>query len=93
FYLVHLTHNLQWLLSDSITSLLIVNSPSSLAFQLLSFVSQAARTPISTTLLLTKLTGFTPFTPILFASLVGFFLSPKMPLIKSQLQSKPPLAS
>jgi putative intracellular protease/amidase len=39
--LVHLTHNLQWLLSDSITSLLIVNSPSSLAFQLLSFVSQA----------------------------------------------------
>ncbi|MBW4422394.1 MAG: hypothetical protein KME13_24805, partial [Myxacorys californica WJT36-NPBG1] len=40
-YLVHLTHNLQWLLSDSITSLLIVNSPSSLAFQLLSFVSQA----------------------------------------------------
>jgi H+/Cl- antiporter ClcA len=51
------------------------------------------RTPISTTLLLTKLTGFTPFTPILFASLVGFFLSPKMPLIKSQLQPKPPLAS
>ncbi|OKH47929.1 chloride channel protein [Calothrix sp. HK-06] len=46
------------------------------------------RTPISTTLLLTKLTGFTPFTPILFASLVGFFLSPKMPLIKSQLKSQ-----
>lgn len=46
------------------------------------------RTPISTTLLLTKLTGFTPFVPILFASLVGFFLSPKMPLIKSQLKSQ-----
>ncbi|MBA3922298.1 MAG: chloride channel protein [Nostocaceae cyanobacterium] len=45
------------------------------------------RTPISTTLLLTKLTGFTPFVPILFASLVGFFLSPKIPLIKSQLKS------
>lgn len=45
------------------------------------------RTPISTTLLLTKLTGFAPFTPILFASLVGFFLSPKMPLIKAQMRS------
>ncbi len=45
------------------------------------------RTPISTTLLLTKLTGFTPFTPILFASLVGFFLSPKIPLIRAQLRS------
>jgi H+/Cl- antiporter ClcA len=44
------------------------------------------RTPISTTLLLTKLTGFAPPAPILFASLVGFFLSPKMPLIKAQLK-------
>ncbi len=43
------------------------------------------RTPISTTLLLSKLTGFAPFTPILFASLTGFFLSPKLPLIKSQM--------
>ncbi|HEY9640428.1 MAG TPA: chloride channel protein, partial [Coleofasciculaceae cyanobacterium] len=50
--------------------------------------SGVTRTPISTTLLLTKLTGFTPFTPILFASLVGFFLSPKTPLIKSQLRSE-----
>ncbi|PSB26378.1 chloride channel protein [Stenomitos frigidus] len=45
------------------------------------------RTPISTTLLLTKLTGFTPFAPILFASLIGFFLSPKLPLIKAQLKA------
>jgi len=45
------------------------------------------RTPISTTLLLTKLTGFAPFTPILFASLVGFFLSPKLPFISSQRNS------
>jgi H+/Cl- antiporter ClcA len=44
------------------------------------------RTPISTTLLLTKLTAFAPFTPILFASLVGFFLAPKVPLIGSQLK-------
>lgn len=45
------------------------------------------RTPISTTLLLSKLTGFSPLTPILFASLVGFFLSPKLPFIKSQMKS------
>ena len=47
------------------------------------------RTPISTTLLLSKLTNFAPFTPILFASLVGFFLAPKVPLITSQLKSHP----
>jgi H+/Cl- antiporter ClcA len=46
------------------------------------------RTPVSTTLLLTKLTNFAPFTPILFASLVGFFLAPKAPLISDQLKSK-----
>lgn len=46
------------------------------------------RTPVSTTLLLAKLTNISPFTPILFASLVGFFLSPKLPLIASQLKSQ-----
>lgn len=46
------------------------------------------RTPISTTLLLSKLTGFSPLTPILFASLVGFFFSPKLPFIESQLKEK-----
>ncbi|QLE55305.1 chloride channel protein [Nostoc sp. TCL26-01] len=46
------------------------------------------RTPISTTLLLAKLTNFHPFTPILFASLVGFFLAPKAPLIASQLKTQ-----
>ena len=46
------------------------------------------RTPISTTLLLSKLTGFAPLTPILFASLVGFFLSPKLPFIASQMKSE-----
>lgn len=49
--------------------------------------ASVTRTPISTSLLLTKLTGFTPITPILFASLIGFFLSPKMPLIHSQLKA------
>ncbi len=43
------------------------------------------RTPISTTLLLAKLTGFSTFTPILFASVVGFFLAPRHPFIASQL--------
>ncbi|HIK14858.1 MAG TPA: chloride channel protein [Leptolyngbyaceae cyanobacterium M33_DOE_097] len=46
------------------------------------------RTPISTTLLLAKLTGFSTFTPILFASVVGFFLSPRHPFIASQLSTK-----
>ena len=55
--------------------------------------SAVTRTPVSTTLLLSKLTGFTPLTPILFASLVGFFLAPKAPLIKSQLKVQPETAS
>ncbi|MBD2514049.1 chloride channel protein [Nostoc sp. FACHB-973] len=46
------------------------------------------RTPISTTLLLSKLTNFSPLTPILFASLIGFFLAPKVPFIASQLKSQ-----
>ncbi len=46
------------------------------------------RTPVSTTLLLSKLTNFTPLTPILFASLIGFFLAPKVPLIASQLKAQ-----
>ncbi|MEH1941050.1 MAG: chloride channel protein [Nostoc sp.] len=46
------------------------------------------RTPISTTLLLSKLTNLSPLTPILFASLIGFFLAPKVPLIASQLKSQ-----
>jgi H+/Cl- antiporter ClcA len=44
------------------------------------------RTPISTTILLSKLTSFSPLTPILFASLVGFFLAPRIPFIASQLK-------
>lgn len=51
--------------------------------------SAVTRTPISTTLLIAKLTGFSTFTPILFASMVGFFLSPRHPFIASQLSTKP----
>lgn len=46
------------------------------------------RTPISTTLLLAKLAGLSTFTPILFASIVGFFLAPRHPFIASQLKMK-----
>lgn len=51
----------------------------------------ATRTPISTTLLLAKLTSIGTITPILFASLTGFFLAPRIPLIAAQLKS--PMAS
>lgn len=44
------------------------------------------RTPISTAILLSKLTGFSSLAPILFASLVGFFLAPRIPFIASQLK-------
>ena len=42
------------------------------------------RTPMSTTIILGTLTGFTYFVPILFASLTGYFLAPKIPFIGSQ---------
>ncbi len=43
------------------------------------------RTPISTIILVASMTGFSHFIPILFASLTGFFLSPKAPLIAAQV--------
>lgn len=43
------------------------------------------RTPISTILLVATMTGYTQFIPIMFASLTGFFLAPKAPLISAQL--------
>ena len=46
------------------------------------------RTPMSTTILLATLTGFTYFIPILFASLTGYFLAPKIPFISSQMTQK-----
>ncbi len=42
------------------------------------------RTPMSTTILLATLTGFSYFIPILFASLTGYFLAPRIPFISSQ---------
>lgn len=44
------------------------------------------RTPMSTTILLATLTGFGHFTPILFASLTGYFLAPRIPFISSQME-------
>ena len=46
------------------------------------------RTPMSTTILLATLTGFSYFIPILFASLTGYFLAPKIPFINSQLDKE-----
>lgn len=46
------------------------------------------RTPMSTTILLTTLTGFGYVTPILFASLTGYFLAPKIPFISSQMEKE-----
>lgn len=46
------------------------------------------RTPISTAILLATMTGFHHFIPIIFASLTGFFLAPKTPLINAQLGMK-----
>lgn len=48
--------------------------------------SCVTRTPMSTTILLATLTGFTYFIPILFASLTGYFLAPRIPYIKAQLE-------
>lgn len=42
------------------------------------------RTPISTIILLSTMTGFHTFIPVMFASLTGFFLAPKTPFIASQ---------
>lgn len=42
------------------------------------------RTPMSTTILLATLTGFGHFIPILFASLTGYFLAPRLAFISSQ---------
>lgn len=44
------------------------------------------RTPMSTTILLSTLTGFTYFIPIMFASLTGYFFAPRIPFISSQLK-------
>jgi len=44
------------------------------------------RTPMSTTILLATLTGFGYFIPILFASLTGYFLAPRIPFIGSQME-------
>lgn len=44
------------------------------------------RTPMSTTILLATLTGFGHFIPILFASLTGYFLAPRIPFISSQME-------
>ena len=48
-------------------------------------VACVTRTPVSIIILLATMTGFNHFIPIMFASLTGFFLAPKTPLINAQL--------
>lgn len=50
--------------------------------------STVTRTPMSTTILVATLTGFAYLIPILFASLTGYFLAPKLPFIASQLREE-----
>lgn len=50
--------------------------------------SCVTRTPMSTTILLGTLTGFGHLIPILFASLTGYFLAPRMPFISSQIKKE-----
>ncbi len=50
--------------------------------------ASVTRTPISTTLILAKLAGLSTFTPVLFASVIGFLLAPRHPFIASQLKVK-----
>lgn len=50
--------------------------------------STVTRTPMSTTILVATLTGFTYLIPILFASLTGYFLAPKLPFIAAQLREE-----
>lgn len=52
--------------------------------------SCVTRTPISNIILLSTLTGFAYFVPIMFASLTGFFLAPKTPFIGAQLEENEP---
>lgn len=47
--------------------------------------SCVTRTPISTIILVATMTGYTQFIPIMFASITGFFLAPKSPLISAQV--------
>lgn len=49
------------------------------------------RTPISTMLLLSALTGYHHFVPIMFSSLTAFFLAPKAPLISTQMGRHQPI--
>ena len=62
-----------------------INQPLAIVCCMAAINSCVTRTPMSTAILLVTLTGFGYFTPILLASLTGYFLAPRIPFIKSQL--------
>lgn len=65
-----------------------VNLPLAIISCMAAINSCVTRTPMSTTILLSTMTGFTYFVPIMFASLTGYFFAPRIPFISSQWDEK-----
>ena len=65
-----------------------VNLPLAIISCMAAINSCVTRTPMSTTILLSTMTGFTYFVPIMFASLTGYFFAPRIPFISSQWDRK-----
>ena len=65
-----------------------VNLPLAIISCMAAINSCVTRTPMSTTILLSTMTGFTYFVPIMFASLTGYFFAPRIPFIASQWDEK-----
>lgn len=65
-----------------------VNASLAIICSMAAINSTVTRTPMSTTILIATLTGFTYLIPILFASLTGYFLAPKLPFIAAQLREE-----
>ena len=65
-----------------------VNLPLAIISCMAAINSCVTRTPMSTTILLSTMTGFSFFVPIMFASLTGYFFAPRIPFISSQWDHK-----
>lgn len=63
-----------------------VNLPLAVVCCMAAINACVTRTPMSTTILLATLTGFSYFIPIMFASLTGYFFAPRIPFIASQYE-------
>lgn len=65
-----------------------INLPLAIVSCMAAINACVTRTPMSTTILLATLTGFAYFIPILFASLTGYFLAPRISFISSQMEKE-----